>query len=72
MRIFKGENKKTFVVGDKGETPCQVKAAAKKRFKINEKFIAYMHGFIKGDYLYEQEVSGGKCVWIAFINRKVD
>ncbi len=71
MKIFKGENKKVYVVGDQGETPCEVMAAAKKRFKVNEKCLFQKHGWVKGDDLYDQAVEGAKVVWFVGMNRKV-
>ncbi len=65
MMIYKG--KKSYMVGDQGETQCMILAAAKKKFKKAEKDIVVKHGYIHDGYLYDQNpaICGSKIVLYA-------
>lgn len=76
MMVFKAiEGKKTYVVGDQGETPDEVLKAANKRFKTSKKNLFGKLYLIKGEYLYDADgldpkKEGGKIVFGVTTRRK--
>lgn len=64
MMVFKAiEGKKTYVVGDQGETPDEVLKAANKRFKTSLNRLEIKSYCLSGEYIYDTDIKGGHQVF---------
>ena len=64
MMVFKAiEGKKTYVVGDHGETPDEVLKAANKRFKTSLNRLEIKSYCLSGEYIYDTDINGGHQVF---------
>ena len=64
MMVFKAiEGKKTYVVGDQGETPDEVLKAANKRFKTSLNRLELKTYYLSGEYIYDTDIKDGHQVF---------
>lgn len=63
MMIFETENKRKVVTVNKSLAKYEAIIEANKHFKVRKTALSIRDAWVKGDYLYFEEIKGGRNVW---------